>query len=314
MDYNKENKKYFYAINYQKGDESLCNMEMKYLFGKAIKDREFFSSLYINPSRSPFIKECIKVIYIEESLNNIIENIIKDKLALEGFKVCYIKSLENDNISYKERLNSMREIGLVIKGIPDMHNPKVNLAIMKLKDKWIFGIYEKNELLFLKHNKKPFSYSNALSTKVARALVNIAVGENINKKVIDPCCGVGTVVIEGISMGVNIIGYEINKQIAFNAKRNMEALGYEVNIVKGDMHNIKDQYDVAILDMPYGLFTKTTPELQRKIIETTRRISKKAIIITFENMDDMIEGEGFNIIDKGIICKNNFKRYINVCI
>ena len=94
----------------------------------------------------------------------------------------------------------------------------------------------------------------------------------------------------------------------------MEALGYKINIVTGDMHNINEYYDVAILDMPYGLFTKTTPEVQRKIIRTTRRISKKAIIITFENMDDMIEKEGFKIIDREIIYKNNFKRYINVCI
>lgn len=313
MNYNKENKKYFYRISYQEYDKALCNMEMKYLFGKTIKYKEFFSDLYIDPSRSPFIKECIKIIYVENSLNNIIENINRDNLSFEEFKVFYIKELE-DNISYEERLNSMKKIGLAIRGIPNIHNPKLKLGIMKLKNIWVFGIYEKNELIYLKHNKKPFSYSNALSTKVARALVNIAVGKDTNKKVIDPCCGIGTVVIEGLSMGINIIGYEINKQIAFNGKRNMEALGYKINIVTGDMHNINEYYDVAILDMPYGLFTKTTSEVQRKIIRTTRRISKKAIIITFENMDDMIEKEGFKIIDREIIYKNNFKRYINVCI
>ena len=44
------------------------------------------------------------------------------------------------------------------------------------------------------------------------------------------------------------------------------------------MHDIKEVFDVAIVDMPYGLFSRTTLEAQRDIIRTTRRIARKALL------------------------------------
>lgn len=307
-----EFKKYFYVINYPEYEEDLCQMEMKYLFKKEDRIREFLSEIYISPSRSPFIKHCIKVIYIEDTLDDVINNIKKDNLSFEDFKVNFIRLSKNE-ANYKERLESMRKIGMDINGIPNISNPKIVLGLIKINGKWIFGIYEKDDCKWLNHDKKPFSYSNALSIRMARSIVNIAVGQETDKKIIDPCCGIGTVVIEGKSMGLDIIGYEINPQIACNAKENMKVLGYDVSIIKGDMHDIKEKFDIAIVDMPYGLFTKTTKDEQKEIIKTTRKISRKAIIITFENMDEMIKGSGFEIIDKSTILKNNFKRYINIC-
>ena len=114
-------------------------------------------------------------------------------------------------------------------------------------------------------------------------------------------------------MGVDITGYEINPQIACNAKENLKALNYDIKIVKGDMNNINNKYDVAIIDLPYGLFTKTTREEQINIIKKSRDISKEAVIISSENMDKIIENQGFKIIDRGYVTKNNFKRYITVC-
>lgn len=309
---NIEFKRYFYVINYPEYEEGLCRMEMKYLFGKEDASKEFFSKVYISPSRSPFIKHCIKIIYIEDTLEEIVKKIKEDNMSFEDFKVNFIR-LDKNEASYKERLESMRKIGMSIEGIPNIHNPKIILGLIKIYGKWIFGIYEKDDCKWHNHDKKPFSYSNALSTRMARAIVNIAVGQETDKKIIDPCCGVGTVVIEGKSMGLDIIGYEINPQIACNAKENMKALGYNVAIIKGNMHDIKEHFDIAIVDMPYGLFSKTTKEEQKEIIKTTRKISKKAVIITFENMDKMIKDSGFEIIDKSIILKNNFKRYINIC-
>lgn len=307
-----EFKNYFYVINYPEYEEDLCQMEMKYLFNKKDNVKEFFSEIYISPSRSPFIKHCIKIIYIEDKLDYIINNIKKDNLSFEDFKVNFIRLSKNE-ANYKERLEAMRKIGMNINGIPNMSNPKIVLGLIKINEKWIFGIYEKDDCKWLNHDKKPFSYSNALSIRMARAIVNIAVGQEIYKKIIDPCCGIGTVVIEGKSMGLDIIGYEINPQIACNAKENMKALGYDICIIKGDMHDIKENFDIAIVDMPYGLFTKTTKEEQKEIIKTTRKISRKAIIITFENMDEMIKDSGFKIIDKSTILRKNFKRYINIC-
>jgi len=306
------NRKYFYSINYPVFEAELCAMEMKCLFNESPIEKYLFSDYYVDPSRSPFIKDMISIMYDEESLEEIIDKVIKDNLYYEDFKICYIR-LEDGDISYKERLRSIREIGLVIAGECEMHNPKVMFGLTKVNGRWIFGKYERNDYEWHIHDKKPCSYSNSLSLRVARALVNIAVNNNLDCKLIDPCCGVGTVVIEALSMGIDVKGYEINKSIAGNAQINLKFFGYENVITYGDMHNIEEKYDVAIIDLPYGLFTATTIEEQTALMKTARRITNKLVIVTFEDMDRHIIEAGFDIADKCCVSKGKFKRYINIC-
>jgi len=305
-------KEYFYSVNYPKYEEDLCNIEMKSLFNKIPKNKYLFSNYYVDTSRSPFVKESIKVIYSEKRLEDIVEKIMFNKLAYDDFKVCYIK-IEGGDISYEERLRSIREIGLVIIGEAEMYKPKVTLGLTNVEGRWIFGIYEKNDFEWYSHEKKPYSYSNSLTLRMARSLVNVAVGNNLDCSIIDPCCGIGTVVIEALSMGLNIKGYEINKSIASNAKKNLEFLNLEKVIKTGDMHTIEEKFDVAIVDIPYGIFTHTTLEAQTDIIKTARRIADKVVIVTFEKMEDLIISSGFNIVDKCSLAKGTFIRYINIC-
>lgn len=306
------NKKYFYSINYPKFEEALCKLEMECLFNAVFNEKYIFSDIYVNPSRSPFIKDKISIIYEEDSLEEIIQKIVKDRLSYYDFKVCYIK-VENTDVTYEERLASVSKIGFVITGQPSIHNPKILIGISKVNGRWIMGEYERNDFEWHIHDKKPYSYSNSLGGRVARALVNIAVKNSLDYKLIDPCCGVGTVVIEALSMGIKVRGCEINKHIAENAKKNLEFFGYENVVDYKDMHTIEEKYDAAIIDLPYGLFTATTLEEQVALIKTARRITNKLVLVTFENMDMHIIDSGFKIIKKSYVCKGKFKRYINVC-
>ena len=238
----------------------------------------------------------------------------ENKISYDDFKVNYIKS-ENGDVSYEERLKAIREIGFVVTGFPDIHNPKIELAITKVKDKWIFGELIKNNFKWQKHNDKPYSYSNAVPLRMARALVNIAVGDNRELTLGDPCCGIGTVVIEALDLGIDVKGYEISKPIAYNARNNIEFLGYNREIItSGDMHNINETFDVAIVDIPYGLFSPVTLKEQMDIINTSRRIARKLVIITFEDMDNLIISAGFKIVEKCYMTKGNMTRQISICV
>ena len=305
-------KKYFYYIKYPVFEEALCKLEMRCLFGEIPSKKYLFSDFYICPSRSPFIKEMISIIYEEDSLEQVMKNIIEDKLAYDDFKVCYLRT-EYGDIDYEERLRSLSQIGFVITGEPEIHNPKIIIGITRINGKWIFGKYEKNDYEWHIHDNKPYSYSNSLSVRVARALVNIAVGNNLKSKLIDPCCGVGTVILEALSMGINVVGCELNMSIAENAKKNLRFYGYEDVITNGDMNEIEEKYDVAIIDLPYGLFTPTTIEEQTALMRSARRISDRLVIVTFEDMDNYIIEAGFKIVDKSYVCKGKFKRYISIC-
>lgn len=312
--YKNINGSFLYFINYQDNERELCKMEMRCLFNREINEKYFFSDIDINASKSPFIKSKIKIIYSDESLDRMVRKIKEDNLSYDDFKVSYVKSEQGD-VQYEDRLEATRKIGFVVNGYPDMHKPRNPLAVTKINGLWIFGEYERNDFKWQKHNDKPYSYSNALGSRMARALVNIAMKDNEEGTLIDPCCGVGTVVIEALDLGIKVKGCEISKQIAYNARENVEFLGYlRDTIVCYDMHKIKDKYDSAIIDIPYGLFSPVTLEEQKAIIHTARNICEKMVIVTFEDMEKFIVEAGFSVIDKCVVPKGNFKRHILVCV
>jgi len=305
-------KDYLYVINYPANEEGLCQLEMKYLFHKEIKEKYFFSGKKISPSRSPYIKHSVFVMYCADSLKELMEKLQNSKVAYNDFKFVYFKIADSE-LGYDEWISCVASLGSVIDGAVDMVNPKIMLGATKVHGQWIFGEFEKNNNHWQEHNEKPNSNSHSLKTRAAKALVNIAVGDELNCKLIDPCCGVGTVVIEAISMQINVKGYEINWLIARKAEQNLAFFGYENVIENGDMHKIKEHFDVAIVDIPYGLFTPITLEKQREIIKTARRIADKLVIITFEDMDKALISEGFEIVDHCHIIKGNFIRTISIC-
>ena len=114
-------------------------------------------------------------------------------------------------------------------------------------------------------------------------------------------------------MHINIKGYEINPLIGKNAKTNLRYFGYEDVITIGDMNDIQNKYDVAIVDLPYGIFTQITTAQQLAIMNSTRRIAAKMVIVTFDDMEEQIKSVGFQIDDRCSVSKGTFQRHIYIC-
>ncbi len=302
----------FYTLKCSKFTADLCKLEMKSLFNHTGEEKYFFSERLISPSRSPFIKERLTVIYEGDTLDSLVDRVLEDNFSADNFKVIY-QQVEGGTEDYQERLRSGRDLGTAINGEADIHNPRVIFGVTRVNDRWYFGTYERNDYSWHHHDNKPHTYSSSLNFRVARALVNIGVGPDTGLTLIDPCCGVGTVVIEALSMGIHARGYEINPPIACNAKRNLSFFSGEDVITEGDMHDIREHFDVAIIDIPYGLYQVTTAVDQQDIIKTARRICNRLILVTFENMDDMIREAGFELVEKAKVSKGQMVRWINVC-
>lgn len=285
---------------------------MKSLFGKDLTKKYFFSSRKIDPSRSPFIKLRITLLHTAPSLEELVQILTDEKMTCNNFKFARF-TIEEGQLDYATWIQSVTELGNVIQGEVDMKNPSIQLGVTQVDGLWIFGIYEKNENPWEKLNPKPYTNSNSLETRTARAIVNIAIGEQVQASLVDPCCGIGTVVLEALSLGVNVTGYEISWIIANQAMQNVSCFGYEPCIVHETMHRITELYDVAILDLPYGLFSHVNHSQQKAIITSSRRITKKLVIITFVDMDEDIASAGFTIVDRCTVNKGSFVRYVRVC-
>ncbi|MGL4338182.1 MAG: TRM11 family SAM-dependent methyltransferase [Turicibacter sp.] len=306
------NEEFLYFINYSEGEEQLCKLEMNVLFDLKVEEKLFFSNLDINPSRSIFFKERLQILYRAASFESLVESVKINPMSFESYKILFIR-LPQHIIEYKERLQLLYTIGAHIGGEADMYEPKQLLALTEVNGEWLFGILEKNNNEWVSHENKPHSYSFSLSVRNARAVANIAIGRDLSQTVIDPCCGAGTVVLEALTVGGNIVGNELNPSVAWKAQENLKHYGYENVIQMGDIADIKAHYDVSIVDLPYGHFSPIEPQIQSMIMQNARRISDKLVMVTQIIMDDDLRAAGFEIMAQCQVKKGKFIRYVTVC-
>lgn len=303
---------YLYTTNCSELEAGLCRLEMNALFGIVQTRKDFLTQVYADPSRSPFIKHCISILYTAPTIEGLQEKICQGGLRAEKFKVYYI-NIEGEIPGFRDQRLLEREAGVSIAGEAEMHEPSTIFGITKKDGQLIFGYCESNDYHWQKHKIKPYSYSNSLSVEVSRALVNIAVPHVAGKRLVDPCCGVGTVLIEALDQGIAAEGWELNKSIGYNAKGNLEHLGFEDVVTIADMNTIEKHYDAAVLDLPYGVFTSIKRSEQLSLIEHTRKIADRAVIVTFEDMSGIIAGSGFIIKDTCTVAKGKFVRHVYLC-
>ncbi|PJO43727.1 RNA methyltransferase [Lysinibacillus xylanilyticus] len=291
-------------------------MEMRSFFSIDSQSNYIISNIKIDPSRSPFIQERLEVLYEGNSIENI-KTLVKDLTVKETtYKVVCLNSMdigEEKKIHLPERRLIEREVGLCMEGEPDLNEPEIVFGLILIDGIWYFGKHMKSESIWNKHLHKPHSYSTALSTRVARTVANIAVPQPQNIRAIDPCCGIGTVVIEALSMGINIEGRDINYHVCQGSRKNIAYFGLTGNITLGPISEVTEHYDVAIIDLPYNLFTHISAEDQFNIIKHARRIADKVVVVTIETIDDMIEDAGFIIKDRCVAKKQSFLRQILLC-
>lgn len=304
--------KYLYVINYAEGEEGLCQLEMKILFEQELTGKWLISTICIEPSRSVFIKERLTIFYEGATFQEVSEQVKQQPLSYETFKILFLP-FPNQSFGYHERLKRLGEIGFFVGGEADMVRPQQLLGLAELAGKWMFGELKLNDNRWVHHENKPYSYSFSLGVRVSRAIANLAVGHDLTKKIIDPCCGIGTVVLEILTVGGSVVGRDLNSKIVGKANENLKFYGHEPLISAGDIRDIKDHYDVAIIDLPYGHFSPITPETQQMILNEARRIADQLILVTQVDMKLEIVQAGFEIIEQCQVRKRNFIRYLTIC-
>ncbi|XXM73003.1 TRM11 family SAM-dependent methyltransferase [Lysinibacillus sphaericus] len=303
---------YLYTFTYEPNEEGLCALERRALFSVDSQSDIVESTYEIDPSRSPFIKERLGVICEGGSIEELLEE-VKKLESFDGFKIVFVQNPDHEKVGFKKLRKIEKEVGLHMKGEAELVDPSIWLGILNTGDKWVIGEYTKNEAIWLKHQWKPHSYSTALGTRVARAVVNIAAPETEGVKLIDPCCGIGTVLVEALSMGIEIIGSDRNPLILSGVRENMEHFGLKGEVSLKDIREVTGHYDAAIIDFPYNLCSVITVEEQLEMLQSARRFASKVVIVTVEDVDPVIREAGFTITDRCKVTKANFVRQVIVC-
>ncbi|MBV1923269.1 MAG: methyltransferase [Flavobacteriaceae bacterium] len=307
--------KYIYTFSYDNPESDLCKLESRCIFNKEEKNKLLFSNIKAEPSSSAFIKKRLDIILFSEDYDSLITEIKKLSICAEGFKVEYIV-FDGDSTKYALRLEKLRDIGYSIEGDSDYYNPTITYALCLYEGIWYFGELIKDNFDWFKHKKKPFSYSNSISVNIAKALVNIAAKGDKEKKLLDACCGVGTILLEASFSGNNIEGSDINEKICKDAKGNLSHFNYSANVYHSDIKDISKKYDAAIIDLPYNLLSAATDSDILNIIGSTAEITDRLVIVSIADIANLISESGLKISDYCSVSKSGkrkFARKIWIC-
>lgn len=308
--------KFLYIFNYPPEEEMLFKLEMKYLFKLNDIDRMLVTNIDIPCNTSIFIKSKIDIIASHTVISDLIEEVKNKHLSFNTFKVTYVKNTIT-HAPYNDTLFWCNTISKLIEGKNLMREQETTLGITKYLDTYYFGIYHHGIPDWKHHHNKPHTFSNALDLRLARTVINIAGGNDMKKTIVDPCCGMATVVLEGLRLGYSIRGYDISREISYKGRKNVEYYGYDGSIIKRcDINDLEEVFDAVIIDIPYNLYSPVTHEQQCEIIKSARRIGKMFILISYDEMDKELIDAGFIIEDLCRVKKTmftNFERKVYVC-
>ena len=308
-------KKHLYLFDYHHTERELCRLESQYLFGEKVGEKLLLSDSTFEPSISAFIKKRLDIISISRDYESLLEMIEKASIAAAGFKVEYLV-FAGDTTGYPERLNKLRDIGFRIEGIPDYHNPQSIYALCLYEGDWVFGKLIKDSFAWHKHKQKPHSYSNSISNSIAKALVNIAAQGKKELKLLDACCGVGTIMLEACYAGYQIEGCELNRKICDDARKNLAHFQYSAAVFRSDIGDLAFRYDAVIIDLPYNLLSDATDSDITHIIESTALLTDRMAIVSTADIAVAIDEAGFKVVDHCSVKKKgkrNFFRRVWVC-
>ena len=306
---------YIYSFIYDYTESGLSKLESWYLFGKEDNNKQLFSEIEVEPSHSAFIKKRLDVALSSKEYPALIEAIKKENLRIDGFKVEYLV-FEGDTTAYDERLKKLTDIGYSIEGEPDYYKPLVTYALCYFEGTWCFGLVHKNNYKWKEHKKKPFSFSNSIHVNIAKALINIAAGTNKEAKLLDACCGVGTILLEACFAGKNIEGNDINWKVCRQARLNLAHFNYKARVYRSDVKDMENNYDAAIIDLPYNLFSSADKTTFLHIISSAAQVAKRLVIVSTTDIKEIIRSTGLTLLNSCSVGKRvspKFNRMVWVC-
>jgi len=301
--------RYLYLTSRSAMESDIVGAECCALTGARPDDNGIaISSSKVDVSRSAYVKSCIELMCYAKHTEEIYQNVADLGLHADGFRVSVTKIPRGLN------LNSMvvtNELATRISGSPNLDNPKIVFCIVATESQFWFGkLLSASDNSWRKMTKKPHTTSSSLPSRLARAVVNLVA--NPGDRLIDPCCGTGTLLLEAASMGITVTGYDINPKMVGATRKNLAYFSLDGSISLGDAREITGEFDVLVTDLPYGMNIQASEGLYREILQNTKSLGGKAALLTASDISDLLCELGYSVEQVIPVSKHTFTRYVHV--
>ena len=284
--------KYLYLTATPDGLTELVRAECVALTGAAPNtDGIAISDRRVDVRRGAYLKSCSEILFETSSLTELCAKISARGLHADEFRVSVVKKPRN------LKINSMtlaRDIGTAIRGSANLRQPHTTFLTVVTADKMWFGqLLSESDGVWFAHNQRPYVTSSSLPARLACVLVNLVARPG--QRLLDPCCGTGTIVMAAAHSGIYATGYDVNPRMIGATTKNLQHFGLSADVTLGDARHIDGQYDAIATDLPYGINLVRDSTQEMEILSNLRTCAPKAAFIDLRDLSKTLTDLGYQI-------------------
>jgi len=136
---------------------------------------------------------------------------LKNELKDRGLSARFVHQTGPEGLSAAVLLHQKRVIELNLIHTPETLTLAKTIAVQDIDD-WT-----------IRDRSKPYAdhKKGMLPPKVARMMVNIGLGENRTARLYDPFCGSGTILLEGVLLGAQVMGSDLDQVAVMGTEANL---------------------------------------------------------------------------------------------
>ena len=300
---------YAYILAVPQFHEGLAHAEFEAFTGAEATGRLSFAPAAFDISRAAFISTCIHVQAEGASLEKICADLEAKRPTWADFRIEHFCPSEELKFSSLEPVIAVAD---ALVGYPNLSRPAIRLGLIATPGYWALGpIVSEYSSDWPAHEERPHFFSGSLPTRFARAMVNLVASPG--DTLIDPCCGVGVVLIEALAVGVEAVGCDLNPKVAGQAAENLRALGLPQRVFVADARHLSGSYEAAVLDLPYGRNVAATEGLYRELLRALGNIVSRIAVIAGRDLSaELSEDIGLTVVRHLEVPKTTLVRHVHV--
>lgn len=284
----------YFALCIEHEGNELIARECLNLTGAAPEDDGFVRCDSVEGvARSAYIRWGARHIAHAPTLDALTDAVAADPPRGPDFRIDFTSLGGAEQVKRRDAIVAVAD---VLPDYPNLDNPRHVFALVQRDDGFWFGqVVGECAHDYAKHRERPYRTSAAMPPRLARALLNIVSPPA--KRVVDPCCGTGTIVLEAAALGLDVQAGDINARMVGMTRENAARFGHSIEPREGDAATWETTADAVVTNLPYGHNLDASEENIRGILEAGWRVAPLGVYVTPHDLGDVLRDVGYESVE-----------------
>jgi len=246
----------------------------------------------VDVERAAYVTTCAELLARGPTPEALADQLAVTRPTFERFRVTLLTLPPRPEVPSQ---HAIVEAARHVYGSVDVREPLNELLLVGTGNEWHFGrIVSRASKSYVAHEHKPYQFSSALPARVSRAMVNLAArpGDTI----IDPCCGVGSILLEAWAAGMKAVGGDLNRKLAGMTRANLVHFGRPPWVCIADASTPWAKADAVVTDFPYGRQSPRTAQLYERLLANFPSLAPRLALVTAADVDEALVYAGYDVL------------------